>query len=109
MKASSKKIMTLNTVQCGTTRHIFDDASRAEVEAKIHRQMINGNAIYHEDGRREFFLDEAIVDLTAVGSGMYSWDKAGEKIKHKRFRIITTNDSTIISKTVERVVFKSWE
>lgn len=103
------KMTKLNTVQCGTTRHLFDDASRAKVEAKIHRQMVDGDVLYHEDGRREYFQDEIIFDAATEGSGRFTWDKSGEKIKHKRFRVVASKKGRTISKQFDRAIYKSWE
>ena len=75
----------LRTIRITTDKvveiNLFTDETFAVVEAKAKKAMAKGATIQWEDGRKEWIAVSHKVDLTKRGSAMYTWDKAGDKVK----------------------------
>ncbi len=73
-----------NAVTSDGTLHLYstDAKSVKRVEADILRILRRGYALTRRDGTKEVIRYEVIVDSTKEAAARYTWDAAGEKVKH---------------------------
>lgn len=102
MKLKLYKIETIDDK--GRTLHIFDGPSAVSVEKDVQKAMKKGATIRRQDGTKEWIDHHVILDTTKKGSKQYTWDKAGEKVKHKTVHI----KIDIEGKRTEQIIGKTF-
>lgn len=93
-----------------STRHIVfyhnDDRDDAEKHyEKIVRKNADSHKLITADHAEIWFQDHVILDTTKEGSEQYIWDKTGNRVKHRRYRVKKTAGS--IGKTALGFVYKT--
>lgn len=98
---------TRATIRIGDTLHVFigtagDESQRqAFIEAKRAGLVADGHGMEYE-GRREWLADEPITDK----DGQYTWDKTGNRVKHRRVLCIRSASGDV-TRYLQRYVWKS--
>jgi len=98
--------MKLQATKIGSTIHIYDDPSSEDVNNEIEREMIRTGRSRIDGGIATWIEDSAVVDLNQDASSQYTWDKAGNKVKHQRLRV-TKSKRGVIAKQFVKYVYKT--
>lgn len=96
----------IRMTRCGDTLHIYEDSTADQAEKQIEKNMIeNGVSVHRAGGIRQFYRDDPIIDTTKTGADQYTWNKNGERVKHKRF-LITVHPDGLIEKEFIKYIWK---
>ena len=88
-----------------STVYIFSETPAIEksVNVQIHKNLMDGETLFHSNGSKEFIIDEPILNPENTGSEQFIWDKSGNKVKHNRIKHTVSKSGehkTEIMKTV---------
>lgn len=86
--------MKLKRIQIDDNVFLFDNAAEARVTKQAQKALANGATVTWVDGTMEWETVSAIVDLHMSGSAMFTWDSAGNKVRHEVVRHTKRPDGT---------------
>lgn len=92
--------MKLLSIQWGSTLNVCQPETRHVVAAQAERALSRGETVIWEDGRKEWLEIIHRVDLSQRGSKMYTWDRAGDKVKADVFRVTKAISGSISKKKI---------
>ena len=95
----------LKTARIGDTLYIYDEVGEKTVRKNI---VPDGHAATFGNKTSEWIIDEPVVDSSKSGSGVYTWDASGNRVKHARIRY-TKDANGNVSKRHERFIYKLLE
>ncbi len=81
-------------IKWGSTLNICQPETRHIVAAQAELALKRGETVTWEDGRKEWLEVVHLVDLSKRGSKMYTWDRAGMKVKAEVFRVTRAKDGS---------------
>lgn len=97
----------LRTMAIGDTLHVFDDTTRAQVEAQAQRALQRGEEVVREDGTVVWIETTIRFDPRQEGAAAYTWDAARERVLHDRQLTELERDGTL-KKTDLKPVFRKF-
>lgn len=97
------------SVQIGDTIQVYvgdSDDLTATMDKDISKGLKAGKMI-QRDGTKQWINDSPITNTSKSGSGAYTWDKGGNKIKHNRTLVTMDADGNKTDKIIG-TVFKNF-
>ena len=88
----------------GDTIVVFDESSKAQVDAMAKSAMERGQTVLDADSR-QWIETKPIINEGCVGSDAFIWDNSGNKVKHSRTLVRVVNG--VRTEADMKPVFKS--
>jgi hypothetical protein len=73
--------MKLSKIRVDDKLYVFDEESRGQVVTKAEKALRSGSTVTWEDGSTQWIEAYEQVDMRKSGSDVYTWNKAGTKVK----------------------------
>jgi hypothetical protein len=97
-----------DAVTIGDTLQVYvgTDAVNTSMPADIRKGLNRGDVVKFSDGTKQFIDIDMIIDTSKTGSDAFTWNAAGDKVKHNRVLVTIDKDGNRSTKVLGSVFKK---